>query len=617
MDGMSNAAPQSGATQSGATQSNDPSHAGQLPSGPGVPAQQPLGSSASAQTLPHGTPPSRGHTPSQRGLLDALSGLPPHLPGPARSDSAPSLGSLHPAAPPLGIGASGGTQIPPSTRALSEFDVRSLSHLGHLDAQVCASALSRPVRTLLSDVFLPVGGQGGGGGGRLQAGTAHSLQPTLTSVSLRSDDSISDGGETCQYSARIPHHLSGAGMGTWPTSPSPPPSLLPTPPVQTVAVAMSARRPPPSVPMLGSTLIPQGAGSGGAVAAASLMPPFHGAPVLTSPTPSFSPMPRPMTRETRRSHGDALLGSMVTQLDAGCQSPGSRAGIDSPHRASLHSGVYTRSPSTARGSSPTSPVGALGSPKLGSIFEALLRPAPWSPPHSAAGSPGRAAVGSPQSFGGFGELPPPAPPMAATPAGNTVFVGSPETAATPFALEADVPLVPKLMNPARGDGNWPGRRPDASAGPTLLPPHKQVATKERHHGVPMHLPDDPRLDAMELAFAQQREQQLDCRLSELERLADQIAAAGDGGGGGDAAASAWQPGGRDFQQVFMAGKLGGFYIDRTKVPTRETYLTAVAHQHVDHQVIDFMAGRTAARSTARQRLIEQRAWRGLDQFDED
>lgn len=564
MDGMSNAAPQSGATRS-----NEPSHAGQLPSGSGFPAQQPLGSSASAQTLPRGTPLSMGHTPSQRGVLDAFSGL--------RSDSAPSLGSLYPATPPLGIGASAGGQLPPSTRALSDIDdVRSLSHLGHLDAQVCASAVSRPARTLLSDVFLPVGGRGGGGGGgRLQAGTAHSLQPMLTSVSLRSEDSISDGSETFQYSARIPHHLSGAGVGAWPTSPSPPPSLLPTPPVPTVAVAMSARRPPPSVPMLGSTLIPQGAAGGGAIAAASPMPPFHGAPEFTSPTPSFSPMPR-----------DALLGSMVTQLDAGCQSPGSRAG-------------------------------ALGSPKLGSIFEVLLRPAPWSPPHSAADSPGRAVVGSPQSCGGFGELPPPAPTMAATPSGNTVFAGSPETAARPFALESDVPSVPKLMNPARGDGNWPGRRPDASAGPTLLPPHKQVAAKERHHGAPMHLPHDPRLDAMELAFAQQREQHLDGRLSELERLADQIAAAGDGGDYGDAAASAWQPGGRDFQQVFMAETLGGFYIDTTKVPTRETYLMAVAHQHVDHQVIDFMAGRSAARSTARQWLIEQRAWRGLDQIDKD
>lgn len=130
----------------------------------------------------------------------------------------------------------------------------------------------------------------------------------------------------------------------------------------------------------------------------------------------------------------------------------------------------------------------------------------------------------------------------------------------------------------------------------------------------IYLQDDPRIEAMEAAFLLQREQHLEERLASLEVLAESINAAGDRPD--EDGVHAWQSGGRDFDQVFIRDSLGGFYIDKAKVAKREAFLMAVAHQSCDHSFIDFIAGRSHQRHVARTRLLEQRAWRDLDQFDE-
>lgn len=184
---------------------------------------------------------------------------------------------------------------------------------------------------------------------------------------------------------------------------------------------------------------------------------------------------------------------------------------------------------------------------------------------------------------------PPAPPPQ-----------SPGRGVTVFAKSVQPEVSPVLMNPMRGQppaskSAWP--RPPAqvpAGGSTILPPEKWKAA--------------------ETAFFRQRERHLDERLSDLEYFADSVATASDHPGQDGVAV--WQLGGRDFHQVFMTETLSGFYVDKHKVAQRETFLYHAAHHSVNYQVIDFLAGRSDKHNVARQRVVEERAWRQLHQFDE-
>jgi len=186
---------------------------------------------------------------------------------------------------------------------------------------------------------------------------------------------------------------------------------------------------------------------------------------------------------------------------------------------------------------------------------------------------------------------PPAPPPQSPGRGVTVFAKSVQPEASPV-----------LMNPVRGQPTasksaWP--RPPAqvpAGGSTILPPEKWKA------------------EAAETVFFRQRERHLDERLSDLEYFAEAVATASDHPGQNGVAV--WQPGGRDFHQVFMTETLSGFYVEKNMVAQRETFLYHAAHHSVNHQVIDFLAGRSDKRNVARQRVVQERAWCQLHQFDE-
>mmetsp|Transcript_2272 Transcript_2272/g.5396 ORF Transcript_2272/g.5396 Transcript_2272/m.5396 type:complete len:572 (-) Transcript_2272:256-1971(-) len=133
--------------------------------------------------------------------------------------------------------------------------------------------------------------------------------------------------------------------------------------------------------------------------------------------------------------------------------------------------------------------------------------------------------------------------------------------------------------------------------------------------VPMDAPDDPAIIELESAIFQQREFHVLHRLEQLESFAERVAAAGDDPD--PDCPRPWQPGGRDFEQVFMPQDLGGYFVDKMRVQNREAYLWSKARESTDHSFLDWLAGRPRGRTAAQRHLIQERAWRDLHGFGEE
>jgi len=107
---------------------------------------------------------------------------------------------------------------------------------------------------------------------------------------------------------------------------------------------------------------------------------------------------------------------------------------------------------------------------------------------------------------------------------------------------------------------------------------------------------------------------LDDRLAVLEKLAGTVAAAT--GDSSDLGSFVWRPGGREFDDSFLSEPLCDFYIQKSRIPERESHLSYLFHHAQDHQVIDWVAGRSRTRQLARRKVLEEQAWRHLYEFEQ-
>lgn len=120
---------------------------------------------------------------------------------------------------------------------------------------------------------------------------------------------------------------------------------------------------------------------------------------------------------------------------------------------------------------------------------------------------------------------------------------------------------------------------------------------------------------MERHALQDQQAQLEERLAFLERLAEATAAA-SGAGHMDVDAEVWHPGNRDFRETFMADPLHGYFIQKDKVHHREAWLDFKRRMHENNRVVNYFAGHSDRRVQARQRVLEEKAWRHLRGFEE-
>lgn len=191
--------------------------------------------------------------------------------------------------------------------------------------------------------------------------------------------------------------------------------------------------------------------------------------------------------------------------------------------------------------------------------------------------------------------------------------------------EAEAPAPPDVSGPrgdaARHETFWQGAPPPPPRpAPTLLGTVasgiEAPTTTAFAAAVPARLPDHPRLAGLEADVLMQREQALERRIMDLEALAESINAAGDHPD--EDGVAPWQPGGRNFTQVFMPDPLSDFYINKGKVLQREACLMARFRESTDHKLmgIDWLAGRSREKTAAARVTAEERAWRRLSQFDE-
>jgi len=125
--------------------------------------------------------------------------------------------------------------------------------------------------------------------------------------------------------------------------------------------------------------------------------------------------------------------------------------------------------------------------------------------------------------------------------------------------------------------------------------------------MPPTMPERPDVQKLERAIEEQREQELDERLRSLERLQRSAALALGTPSGGTA--SAWRPGGRDFQEVYVTQPLAGFYVDKSRVALREAYLASKTYLEQDQEYIDWFACISSERRETRMQVLQQHGWR--------
>merc|ERR1719215_207374 len=153
------------------------------------------------------------------------------------------------------------------------------------------------------------------------------------------------------------------------------------------------------------------------------------------------------------------------------------------------------------------------------------------------------------------------------------------------------------------DGRYPGE---------VHPPPAPVTSGQMRRTWARH---ELEVDTMEQGASDLRQLQLDERLTFLEFVA-QAAAAAAPGGAQDVSGDMWVPGGRDFGEGFIKAPLNGYYVDKTKIHHREAWLEYKRLGHQNHHVVNMLAGHSERREAALQRVLRERAWRNLYDFDE-